>query len=94
MLSSTSTSDYFAVTDTSATSVALKAGQLYRIAVSVDSYCKMNSATPTASAADDNHLIMANQPFYFLNLVADHKIALVRVGASNGVATVSLAMSA
>ena len=90
ILSSTSSSDYFAVTDTSATSIALKAGTVYRVVVSVDSWIKMNSATPTASAADDNHLIMASQPFYFKNLVADHKIALLRVGASSGVATVSL----
>ncbi len=92
MLNSTSTSDYFAVTDTSATSAALVAGQVYRVAVSVDCYIAMNSAAPTASAADNNHYIAAGRPFYFQNLTTDHKIALIRVGAVSGVATVSLAM--
>lgn len=91
MLSSTSTSDHIAVTDTSATSVALTAGTLYRVVCTVDSYIAMNSATPTASAADDNHIVMAYTPFYFLNLVAGHKVALIRIGAANGAATVSVA---
>lgn len=91
MLSSTSTSDHFAVTDTSATSIALAAGTLYRVACTVDAYLAMNSATPTASAADNNHVVFAGRPFYFLNLTADHKIALIRIGANSGVATLSVA---
>lgn len=94
MLASTSTSDHLAVTDTSAASVALAGGTLYRIAVSVDSYLAMNSATPTASAADNNHLIPAGVPFYFLNATTGHKVALIRVGANSGVATISVAQSA
>ena len=92
MLSSTSTSDYLAVGVASASSVALVGGQIYKVVSTTDCLIKMNSATPTASAADDCHLITAGRPFFFLNQTLDHKVALIRV-AADGVATISLAMS-
>lgn len=94
MLSSTATSDHIAVSDTSAQSTALAAGTLYKVVCSVDSYIKLGAADPTASAADGNHLVPAGVPFYFINAVADHKVALLRVGANSGVATISVAQSA
>ena len=91
MLSSTATSDHFAVTDTSAQSAALVAGTMYRVAVTVDSYMAIGS-NPTASAADNNHIVFAGRPVH-VHMLEAHKIALIRIGANSGVATVSRAMT-
>lgn len=90
ILSSASTSDHFAVTDTSAQSTAMVAGLAYRYCCTVDSYITIG-ADPTASAADNNHVVAAGREIEILALTAA-KVAAIRIGSTSGVASLSLVM--
>jgi hypothetical protein len=87
-LSSTATSIYTTVTVASQQTAALVAGQCYRVISSTDAYIKFGS-NPTASAANDSHLISAGREVRVWMNAAD-KMAIIRV-AADGVCTVSIA---
>ncbi len=83
------TSDYNTVTNASQQLANMVAGQTYCLVSSIDTWVAVGS-NPTASAANDCHLLAAGRELYIRALVADDNVAVLRVGASDGVCTLSL----
>lgn len=88
-ISSRATSDYSTVTDTSQQLADMVGGYLYRLVASIDTWVAVG-ANPTASAADNNHYLPANQALYIRCVATGDNVAVLRVGGANGVCTLSL----
>ena len=89
LISSRSTSDYSTVTNTSQQLANLAAGATYRLVSSIDTWVAVG-ANPTASAADNNHYLPAGRELHISAVAADDNVAVLRVGSSDGVCTLTL----
>lgn len=85
--SSSTVSDHSTVTAASAQFATMVLGATYRLVSSTDAYIAFG-ANPTASAADNNHLVVAGFPVEIRATGADLKVAIIRVTA-DGVATLT-----
>ncbi len=88
-VSSRATSDYSTVTAVSQQMANMVQGYLYRFCSSIDTWVAVGSA-PTASAADNNHFVAAGEELFIRCAADDDNVAVLRVGASDGVCTLSL----
>lgn len=88
-ITSRATSDYSTVTNTSQQMANMIAGALYRLVSSIDTWIAVG-ANPTASAADGCHFLGAGRELLISTTAADDNVAVLRVGGSDGVATLSL----
>lgn len=88
VITSRSTSDYNTVTDTAQQLANLVDGCVYRLVCSIDTWVKVG-ANPTASAADDSHYLAAGQTLLIRASANDDNVSVLRVGAANGVCTLS-----
>ena len=83
------TSDYTTVTVASQQFANMVAGMSYRIVSSVDAWVAIGS-NPTAAAADNSHYLAAGRELIVRALAADDNVAILRVGSSDGVATMTI----
>jgi len=89
MISSRSANSvYNTVTAASQQLTAMSAGMAYRFVPSIDTWVAVGSS-PTASAAAGSHFVGAGRELLIICTVDLDKVAVLRVGASDGVCTLS-----
>lgn len=88
-LSSRASSDYDTVTNTSKQLAPMKQSQLYRLVSSIDTWVAVGS-NPTAAAADNSHYLAAGRELFILPVADAELVAVLRVGAADGVCTLSV----
>jgi hypothetical protein len=85
------TSDYNTVTGTSQElPLPMIAGFQYKLVSTVDAYVKVGLTTATtAAAADNNHIAYAGVPLYLAARGLEKYVAIIRIGSTDGVCTLS-----
>jgi uncharacterized protein (DUF2345 family) len=91
--SRSASSDYSTVTAASQQLASMAVGQIYRLVSSIDTWVAVGS-NPTAAAADGSHFLAAGREMYISCIADADKVAVLRVGSSDGVCTLSVLHSA
>lgn len=88
-IGSRATSDYNTVTVASQQLAVMVGGRTYRLVSSIDTWVAVGT-NPTAAAADNSLYLAAGQALLVRAAANDDKVAVLRVGAADGVCTLSL----